>query len=123
MANDNWPSQPPKDCPFKPSQAIRGIAFTGRHAEYTGADTWYFLWASDGNCYSGWTDGDFGSRLESPDWWLTHKADCSSDRRNWTNEGREGKSGTGQAKIGGDDPLNLTLENLGVTYAAPEPYD
>src|SRR5512147_190601 len=53
-----WPSQPPPGCPFKPSDSLRGIGFTGRHAEYTGADTWYPSWASDGNLYSPWTDGN-----------------------------------------------------------------
>jgi hypothetical protein len=33
------------------------VAFTGRHAEYTGADTWYPSWANDGNLYSPWPDG------------------------------------------------------------------
>jgi hypothetical protein len=52
-----WPSQPPPGCPFPRSESLRGIAFTGRHAEYTQADTWYPSWASDGNLYSPWTDG------------------------------------------------------------------
>ena len=53
-----WPSEPPADCPFPPSETLKGLRFTGRHAEYTGADTWYPSWASDGNLYSPWTDGD-----------------------------------------------------------------
>ncbi|MCX7872035.1 MAG: hypothetical protein N2487_01975, partial [Verrucomicrobiae bacterium] len=52
-----WISEPPEDCPFKQSAALIGIGFTGRHAEYTGADTWYPCWASDDNLYSPWTDG------------------------------------------------------------------
>jgi len=36
-----WPSKPPKDCPFKPSTTITGIAFTGRYAHYTKGDAWY----------------------------------------------------------------------------------
>ncbi|MGB9623587.1 MAG: hypothetical protein ACPMAQ_01875, partial [Phycisphaerae bacterium] len=40
-----WPSTPPADCPFPKSDRIAGIAFTGKHAEYTGADTWYPSWA------------------------------------------------------------------------------
>jgi hypothetical protein len=116
----NWPSQPPADCPFEPSAQVRGIAFTGRHARYTGADTWYPSWAADGACYSPWTDGNFDRRVE--DGWDVHNMDCSSDSRNPSNRGRDGKSGTGQAKISGDDPLNLKLENLGVHYAAPAPY-
>jgi hypothetical protein len=40
LADDGvWPSQPPADCPFAPSTSIRGLAFTGRQASYTTADT------------------------------------------------------------------------------------
>jgi len=53
-----WKSEPPQDCPFEPSRDIRGIAFTHNFAAYTDADTWYPSWASDGNMYSGWTDGE-----------------------------------------------------------------
>jgi len=38
-------SRPPADCPFPPSPLIKGLDFTGRHAEYTDADTWYPSWA------------------------------------------------------------------------------
>ena len=47
-----WPSTPPEDCPFPQSAAFCGVEFTGRHAEYTAADTWYPSWASDGDMYS-----------------------------------------------------------------------
>jgi hypothetical protein len=53
-----WSKRPVAESPFKPSEAFAGIQFTGRHAEYTGADTWYPSWASDGNLYSPWTDGN-----------------------------------------------------------------
>jgi len=43
-----WRSEPPADCPFKSSTSLTGVEFTGRHAEYTGADTWYPSWAADG---------------------------------------------------------------------------
>jgi hypothetical protein len=36
-----WPSQPPKDCPFPPSQQLGGIFFTGVHSDYHCGDTWY----------------------------------------------------------------------------------
>lgn len=113
-----WPSTPPPDCPFEASPDIRGLSFTGKHAEYTGADTWYPVWAADGYCYSGWTDGNFDTLNQDQ-----RLPDCSSDSRNAANAGRGGMSGTGQAKISGDDPLNLTLENLGVEYASPAPYE
>jgi hypothetical protein len=53
-----WPSKQPADCPFERSESLSGIVFTGRHASYTGADTWYLSWASDDVCYSTWTDGE-----------------------------------------------------------------
>lgn len=53
-----WPSTPPTDCRFPKSDTLVGVGFTGRHAEYTGADTWYPSWAADGNLYSPWTDGN-----------------------------------------------------------------
>ena len=115
-----WPSMPPADCPFAPSSQFAGLHFTGRHVEYTDADTWYPSWAADGNLYSPWTDGNvgqpdnYGSTLD--------RLECLSDGRNPLNAGRGGKSGTGQAMIVGNDPLNLTVEDLGVQYAFPAPY-
>jgi hypothetical protein len=94
------------------------VTFTGRHAEYTNADTWYPSWAADDHLYSPWTDGYFAA----PRQFDLQGMDCSSDSRNGSNAGRDGKSGTAQAKITGDDPLSLTLENLGVQYASPAPY-
>ncbi|MCJ7588705.1 MAG: hypothetical protein MUQ00_12510, partial [Candidatus Aminicenantes bacterium] len=53
-----WPSEEKPDCPFPRSGMLTSLRFTGRHAEYTGADTWYPSWASDGRLYSPWTDGN-----------------------------------------------------------------
>jgi hypothetical protein len=36
-----WKSEPPQDCPFRPSKDITGILFTGVHSDYHFADTWY----------------------------------------------------------------------------------
>jgi hypothetical protein len=115
-----WKSAPPTDCPFEPSRDLRGIAFTGRHAEYTRADTWYPMWAADDICYSGWTDGFFSLQHGQP--YDLSRMDCSSDSRNATNAKRAGHSGTGNARILGDDPLHLTVENLGIEYARAAPY-
>jgi hypothetical protein len=52
-----WASAPPTDCPFEQSIDIAGIEFTGRHAEYGEADTWYLSWASDDKMYSPYMDG------------------------------------------------------------------
>ena len=97
-----WPSQPPPDCPFPPSATLVGVAFTGRHAEYTGADTWYPSWAADGNLYSPWTDGNV----------------------NGLGSGSGGENATtGHATILGDDPLKLTVTNQGVFKSSPRPYE
>ena len=96
-----WPSQPPSDCPFRPSGSLVGVAFTGRHAHYANADTWYPSWASDGNMYSPWTDGSVGNVKSS--------------------SGGE-KATTGQATIVGDDPLNLKIINVSVYSGNGAPY-
>lgn len=96
-----WPSTPPRGCPFPQSSDITGIAFTGRCRTYTHADTWYPSWASDGNLYSPWTDGTVnGVRSSSGG----------------------PKATTGQARISGDDPMELDVVSLGVHAASPTPY-
>lgn len=97
-----WPGSPPADCPFPKSASITGVAFTGRHAEYTGADTWYPSWAADGNLYSPWTDGN------------VHGLSVSS--------GGEGAA-TGHATILGEDPLKLIVTNHGIFKSSPRPYE
>jgi hypothetical protein len=97
-----WPSTPPADCPFPKSDTLAGLGFTGRHAEYTGADTWYPSWASDGNQYSPWTDGNVNG------------LGSSSAGTNAT---------TGRAWILGDDPLKLTVTNQSVFHGNPRPYE
>jgi hypothetical protein len=96
-----WPSEPPGDIPFEQSKELVGILFTGVHSDYRLADTWYPSWASDGNLYSPWTDGQ------------TDGMRSSSGGRNAT---------TGQAVMIGDDPLNLKIKALGITKGDPHPY-
>jgi hypothetical protein len=96
-----WKSEPPAGCPFEPSRSLTGIAFTGRHAAYTEADTWYPSWASDGNLYSPWTDGKVNG-VQS------------------TSVGK--KATTGCAKILGDDPLSLKVADQAVYPGDPTPY-
>jgi hypothetical protein len=120
MDERKWPSQPPIDCPFEPSKEIVGLIFTGRYAAYTEADTWYPSWTADDTMYSPWTDGNV-SQLRGEGAPLS-EIECSSDSRNPVNAGRGGKSGTGQARIIGDDPLNLKIEPLGIHYAPTAPY-
>lgn len=97
-----WPSEPPTGCPFPMSGSVTGIEFTGRHSEYTNADTWYPSWASDGALYSPWTDGNVNG------------VDCSSSGKD---------AATGQARITGDDPLALTIEVIGTRRGDPSPYE
>lgn len=118
-----WPSEPPADCPFPRSVDITGIAFTGRHREYTEADTWYPSWASNGNMYSPYADGSVDgikvwaenpkvvAKLEKPEVLATFYPTFPPE------------STTGQAVIIGDDPLNLKVESLGFQAASPDPYD
>jgi hypothetical protein len=96
-----WPSEPPGDIPFRQSKELVGILFTGLHSDYRVADTWYPSWASDGNLYSPWTDGQ------------TDGMRSSSGGRNAT---------TGQAVMIGEDPLNLKIKAIGTTKGDPHPY-
>lgn len=97
-----WPSQPPAECPFPASDTLVKIGFTGRHAEYTNADTWYPSWAADGKMYSPWTDGNVNG------------LGVSSAGEN---------AGTGHATLTGDDPLKLTVSDQGVYASSPRPYE
>jgi hypothetical protein len=103
-----WPSDPPEDCPFLRSTEITGIAFTGRHKEYLekGGDTWYPSWASDGNLYSPFGDGEADA----------FKVDGK------LYEGGKTTVTTGYAKIVGDNPLDLKVVGLGSLTYSPLPY-
>ena len=97
-----WSTEIPNSCPFKRSNDFAALAFLGKHVSYTDADTWYPSWASDGNMYSGFADGEIG--LES-----THSSGGA-------------KTNTGNAKIEGDDPMHLKITSLGLQYASALPY-
>lgn len=99
---DVWPSSPPDDCPFEKSTDIVGLAFTHHWAAYTDADTWYPSWASNGNMYSGWTDGEIGEES-------VHSSGRARAR-------------TGNAVIIGDDPPHLQVLSLGSYPGSAEPY-
>ncbi len=100
-----WPSTPPKECPFQASAALTGLNFTGRHAEYENADTWYPSWAADGKLYSSWTDGK------------VNRMNCSSDAA-----ATKGMNATGTAVILGDDPMHLQIVDNCVYVSKSEPY-
>ena len=88
-----WASPIPPDCPFPPSETLAGLHFTGRHSDYKTGDTFYPSWASDGNLYSPWTDGETdGVKSGSGD------------------KPKRGAS-TGHAVMMGDDPLQLVIKN------------
>jgi len=96
-----WDTPKPADCPFPASKVIIGLGFTGRHAEYTNADTWYPSWASDGSMYSPFTDGEV----------------------NGVRSGSFGdKATTGNARIVGDNPLDLKVTDQGVFVSSSLPY-
>jgi len=96
-----WPEEVPADCPFPKSGLFSGMSFTGRHAEYQGADTWYPSWASDGKMYSPWTDGGVNG--------LTINSMGMNAR-------------IGFATILGDDPLKLQVVDEGCYKSDPTPY-
>jgi hypothetical protein len=96
-----WKNEIPANCPFERSKDINKVIFSGRYANYTGADTWYFQSAADGHMYSCWTDGSIEG------------FSCNSNIRALS---------TGQAKVVGSHPLNLKVENLGRLYSGPNHY-
>jgi hypothetical protein len=96
-----WPEQTPAECPFGRSRDLPGMEFTERHAEYTKADTWYPTWAADGHLYSPWTDGSVAGLVSN-------------------SAGKDAT--TGYAKILGDDPLTLKIEEHAVYKSDPAPY-
>ncbi len=97
-----WPITNESEWIFQKSKEITDIEFTGRFANYTKADTWYPSWASDGTLYSPWTDGSIAGEK------------CNS----WSGP----KARTGQAKIEGNDPLNLKITSLGTHEGSATPY-
>ncbi|MEM0964574.1 MAG: hypothetical protein AAGJ81_00300 [Verrucomicrobiota bacterium] len=90
--------------PPAPSAEFRGVEFTGRYANYTRADTWYPTWAADGKLYSPWTDGTIGPDMKFV----------------WSGDGKDAK--TGYATIEGDDPLNLTITDVGILTVSALPF-
>ena len=96
-----WPSEPPPGIPFAASKSFTGIEFTGSYVHYGNADTWFPTWAANGNLYSSWTDGKVNGIASSS---LGPQAT------------------TGSATVLGDDPLHLTIANVGTYPASPLPY-
>lgn len=102
-----WRSQPPAQCPLDRSRSFHGLYFTGRHAKYANADTWYPSWASDDIQYSPFADGKV---LDASG--AAIAASCG--------DGFE--ANTGYAQIAGDDPLHLRVTAIGKWTSSGMPY-
>jgi len=103
----SWASTPPADCPFLQSENFKSIEFTGKYRNYTNADTWYPSWAEDDALYSPWTDG----YILDPQHYETFNYEHPGFACNSLDYmGR--KAATAQARIIGDNPLDLTIENI-----------
>ena len=109
-----WKSEPPADCPFELSKEIRGVKFLGVKSGFHVGDTWYPSWADDGRLYSPFTDGSC-PRLDGGE-------DISLSDGSGSSGYGPGRSSTGQAVIEGDDPLNLKIFSLGLSFATTTPY-
>ena len=131
----DWPDDPPQNCPFEQSTQITGIRFTGRYANYTGADTFYPMWAADGHQYSTWTDGFIWTNRSVP--WVecqyTNPGRNMDPINTWTDDyppfpqlyhshSNVPPTCVGIAKIVGDSPLNLDVVNLGKLYSGNNLY-
>jgi hypothetical protein len=103
-----WPSQPPEDCPFEKSKQLSGVYFTGAQHTRNYGDTWYPSWASDGNMYSPWTDGNTEGMTSV----------SIENETDWK------VAATGNAVMIGDDPQNLTIKNTSEPQvASPKPFE
>lgn len=98
----SWDQRAPRDAPFRASETIAGIRSGGWFESYTQADTWCPTWAVDGNMYSPFTDG----------WVHGFKVNSLGDN-----------PATGQARISGDNPLDLKIDNVGSESASAVPYE
>lgn len=101
-----WRDDPPADVPFARSELFAAVEFTGRSAAPGGhADTWYPTWAADGLLYTPWTDGTVNG--------VSAASGCATPGC---------LSTTGFATIAGDDPFNLTVQQVGTVASSPSPY-
>ena len=115
-----WPDATPADCPIPRSTTFGGIGFTGRHARYTNADTWYPSWGADGRLYSPWTDGYIrdGFCKGNPDVGLVQPGKNSVQ----VGSGGEANAAVGHAIIEGDNPQALRVIQPGTIPGSALPY-
>lgn len=123
-----WADNTPPDCPFLRSKKFSEIVFTGRYANYTDADTWYPSWADDDCMYSPWTDGYLIEGHENEyvpfNTFKEEHPDYACYSLTYTNKGERRKPATGQARITGDDPMHLKIENILPRFeGSPAPYE
>ena len=98
-ASSEWPNAEAAQPFIMRSVRFKGIEFSGRWARYGHADTWYPSWASDDGLYSPFMDGNVNG--------VTAMFD---------------KNTTGQARIVGSNPLNLSVKVIGLSEASAVPY-
>lgn len=123
----SWPDTVPQDAPYPESREVTGITFTGRYANYTGADTFYPTWAPDGNLYSIWTDGYIYARRKVKRYECEFCDDAWSyldtDKlQPYTSLSGRHPTTTGQSKIVGNSPLNLDVIPLGKMHSGKAVY-
>lgn len=129
----DWSNQPPEGCPLEASPDITRISFTGRYANYSGADTWYPVWAPDNEQYSTWTDGYiWGDQPSAPA--RCEYCEGAYGRLRQDPAGGAGRlrlyhchsnvdpTCTGQAKLVGSSPLNLEIRPLGKMFSGQNLY-
>jgi hypothetical protein len=99
-----WNDPPRYDCPFKQSDTLSAIGFTGKVWSGGKADTFYPSWGKDGNLYSCFTDGSVdGVRVSS-------------------RAKKDGRSRVAYLTIKGDDPTGLKFTDHDIMTHKSAPY-
>lgn len=117
-----WADEAPENCPFPRSTQWAGLEFTGRHAEYTGADTWYFSWASDDKLYTPFADGAVNQMPAGCGYFHVPQLKAYLEKTKVPGLGKVEPPMTGYAVVEGNDPLDLKITRAGVIPHQPFPY-
>ena len=122
-----WPSDPPDNCPFQPSEDLIGVALTQNYRHYlrrggSYADTWYPSWAANDTLYSPWTDGACPRLDGTVDFSQSGYVQYSKELVYSGENKFPLQATTGQAVMTGNDPLNLQIYSLGIYNGDPAPY-
>jgi hypothetical protein len=117
-----WADGAPGNCPFPKSETLGGLEFTGRHAEYTDADTWYFSWALDDKLYTPFADGSV-NQIPAGSGYFHVKQLTPFKEKVKREQGIDIEPPfTGYAVVEGSDPLNLKIARAGYIPHQPFPY-